>query len=150
MAKVQLHSLIEPVVASIGCKLWGIDFVLRRNRSVLKIYIDSEEGVNIGDCEKVSRQVSALLDVEDAVQGKYTLEVSSPGLNRRLFDISQYPAFFGAKVKIELHFPFEGRRKFSGQLCGIENDEVVIRVDEEEFLLPIDAIERANIVPEGL
>ncbi len=148
--KERLQSLIEPVVVSMGCELWGIDYVPQGNRSLLKIYIDSAEGVNIGDCERVSRQVSSVLDVEDPVEGRYTLEVSSPGLNRRLFDLSQYPAFFGAKVKIELHLPFEGRRKFSGQLCGIENDEVIIRVDEEEYVLPIDDIERANVVAEGL
>jgi ribosome maturation factor RimP len=149
MMKDRLHALIEPVVASLGCELWGIDFAAHGKSSLLRIYIDSEEGVSIGDCERVSRQVSSVLDVEDPVQGRYTLEVSSPGLNRRLFDVSQYPAYFGANVKIELHLPFEGRRKFSGLLCGIENDEVIVRVDEEEYLLPIDEIERANIVPNG-
>ena len=146
--KEQLGSLIEPVVNAMGCELWGIEFIPHSGHSMLKIYIDATDGVNIDDCARVSRQISSVLDVEDPVEGKYTLEVSSPGLDRRLFTLSQYPEFIGEKVKIMLHLPFEGRRKFTGQLCGIENDEVIVRVEEEEFLLPFDGIERANIVPE--
>jgi len=146
--KARLHALIEPVVTAMGCELWGIEFIPQGGHSMLKIYIDSGNGVNIEDCARVSRQISSLLDVEDPVPGKYTLEVSSPGLNRRLFNISQYPDFIGEEVKIVLHLPFEGRRKFTGQLCGIENDDVIIRVEQEEYLLPFDEIERANIVPQ--
>lgn len=148
MIKERLDSLIEPVVTALGCELWGIEFLPRGGHSLLKIYIDSKDGVKITDCERVSRQVSSLLDVEDAVQGKYTLEVSSPGIDRRLFNLSQYPEFIGEEVKIVLHLPFEGRRRFTGQLCGIENDEVIIRDQQEEYLLPFDAIERVNVVPQ--
>ncbi len=145
MMEVRLESLIGPVVTAMGCELWGIEFI--RQGALLKVYIDSKEGVDIGDCERVSRQVSSLLDVEDPLEGKYTLEVSSPGLDRRLFNLSQYPGYIGSMVKIVLNLPFEGRRRFTGQLRGIENDEVIVRVEEEEYLLPFDGIERANVVP---
>lgn len=112
------------------------------------MFIDSESGVGIDDCERVSRQLGSLFDAEDPISGKYVLEVSSPGLDRRLFKLSQYEKSIGAQVKISLRFPFEGRRRLSGRLCGVQADEVVLRTADEEFVLPFTGIERANIVPE--
>jgi len=89
----QLNELIQPVVEAMGCELWGIEQLSMGRYSTVKIYIDSKKGVDIEDCAKVSRQVSSLLDVEDPVNGEYTLEVSSPGLNRRLFKLDHYAAF---------------------------------------------------------
>jgi ribosome maturation factor RimP len=115
--------------------------------STVKIYIDSKKGVDIEDCAKVSRQVSSLLDVEDPMNGEYTLEVSSPGLNRRLFKLDHYAAFTGSEVRIRLKRPYEGQRKYSGQLRGVEGDEIILGYQDEEILFPFEEIERANVVP---
>jgi ribosome maturation factor RimP len=87
------------------------------------------------------------MDVEDPIQSEYTLEVSSPGMDRPLFELSQYQAFAGHKVQIRLRMAFEGRRKFQGLLNGVEGDEVIVVVDDHEYLLPFDSIDKANIVP---
>ena len=144
----QLTEMIQPVVEGLGCELWGIERLFTGRFSILKIYIDAVEGVDIEDCARVSRQVSSLLDVEEPVTGEYTLEVSSPGMDRRLFRLDQFEAFAGAKVRIQLNRPYEGQRKYSGLLRGIEGDEVILDLDDEEILFPLEAIEKANVVPE--
>lgn len=144
----QLKSLIEPVVNGLGCRLWGVEYLSQGKYSFLKVFIDADDGVDVEDCARVSRQLSSLLDVEDPVKGKYTLEVSSPGLDRRLFSADQFDEFKGARVKVSLRAPYEGRRRFTGLLCGVENGDVVIRLDDEEYLLPLEQIERANVIPE--
>jgi ribosome maturation factor RimP len=88
-----------------------------------------------------------LLDVENPVNGEYTLEVSSPGLNRRLFKLDHYAAFAGSEVRIRLKRPYEGQRKYSGQLRGVEGDEIILGYQDEEILFPFEEIERANVVP---
>src|SRR5690606_29912963 len=107
-----------------------------------------ESGIAIDDCEKVSRQVGAILDVEDPISGDYTLEVSSPGMDRFLYNLSQYERFKGYHVSLKLRMAYEGRRKYTGVISGIEGRDVVIQVDQEEFLFPIEAIEKANIIPQ--
>ena len=144
----QLTEMIRPVVEGLGCELWGIERLSTGRFSILKIYIDAVEGVDIEDCARVSRQVSSLLDVEEPVTGEYTLEVSSPGMDRRLFRLDQFEAFAGEKVRIQLRRPYKGQRKYSGLLRGIEGDEVILDLDDEEILFPLEAIEKANVVPE--
>ena len=146
--KEELSELIRPVVEALGCELWGIERLSMGRHSTLKIFIDSPRGIDIEDCASVSRQVSSLLDVEDPVSGEYTLEVSSPGLDRRLFQLEQYSAFVGSGVRSKLKRPFEGKRKYTGQLRGIEGDEVVVGIGDEEVIFPYEEIERANVVPE--
>ena len=144
----QLEEILRPVVEGLGYELWGIEFRSRGHESMLRIFIDdADKGISIEDCEKVSRQVSGVMDVEDPIQSEYTLEVSSPGMDRPLFRLEQYQEFVGHKVKIRLRMAFEGRRKFQGLIKGVEGDEVVIVVDDHEYLLPFDSIEKASIVP---
>jgi ribosome maturation factor RimP len=143
-----LKSLIEPVVTGLGYDLWGMDHLTQGRHSVLKIYIDAENGIEVDDCAKVSRQLSGVLEVEDPIRGNYTLEVSSPGLDRRLYTLVQFEAFKGATIKLTLSRPFNGKRRFTGLLCGVEGDEVVVRSGDEETLFPFDQIDRANVVPE--
>lgn len=149
LSDMGLIELVEPVVESLGLELWGLDMVVHGREKVLCIYIerDSEQGVGVEDCEAVSRQVSSLFDVEDPITGEYTLEVSSPGLDRPLFKADQYFRYIGEAVKIKLRGAFEGRRNFRGLLRAVENDEVVIEVDGHEYILPIETIEKANIIP---
>lgn len=145
----QLEELLGPVAESLGCELWGVEYQTHGRNALLRIFIDREDGVTVEDCEKVSRQASAVLDVEDPISGKYTLEVSSPGLDRPLYRPDQYKRFAGARIEVRLRMPLEGQRKWRGLLAGVEGDELVLRVDDEnEYLLPIDSIERANVIPQ--
>ena len=144
----QLEDILRPVVEGLGYEFWGIEFRSHGHHSNLRVFIDdAENGIAIDDCEKVSRQVSGVMDVEDPIQTEYTLEVSSPGMDRPLFRLEQYEAFIGHKVQIKLRMAFEGRRKFLGLIKGVEGDDVVVVVDDHEYLLPFDSIEKANIVP---
>lgn len=142
-----LLRIVEPVVQSLGCELWGLEYHPGRRRGVLRIYIDKPGGVTLDDCERVSRQVSSVLDVEDPIPNEYNLEVSSPGMDRPLYTLAQFAEFAGERVKVRLREAFEGRRQFSGLLTGIEGDEVKVVVEDEEYLLPIESIEKANVVP---
>ena len=144
----QLHDLIAPAVTALGYEMWGLEYLTHGGQTVLRVFIDSENGINVDDCAAVSRQVSAVLDVEDPISGEYSLEVSSPGMDRPLFTLDQFQRYSGEQVKIRLRAPFEGRRNFSGRLVGVEVDEVVVAVDEHEYLLPIELIDKANVVPQ--
>ena len=144
----QLETIIEPIVTSLEYSLWGIDYVSRGRESLLRIYIDSENGIFLDDCVKVSRQVSAVLDVEDPIADEYTLEVSSPGVDRPLFKLEQYAMFAGSMVSVRLRMPFEGRRRFKGVIKGIEDQDVILVADGHEFLLPIEVIDKAQIIPQ--
>lgn len=142
-----IEALISPLVAAAGCELWGFELLPSGRHSTLRIYIDREEGVSVDDCEAVSRRVSAVFDVEEPISGQYTLEVSSPGMDRILFRLEHYAESVGETVEIRLNQPFEGRRKLTGVLAGVEDDEVVVQVGEDEYLLPLEWIQRARIVP---
>lgn len=144
----QLEDILQPVVEGLGYEFWGIEYRSRGYQSLLRVFIDdAENGVGIDDCEKVSRQISGVMDVEDPIKTEYTLEVSSPGMDRPLFRPEQYQAFVGHQVQIRLRMAFDGRRKFQGLIKAVEGDEVVVIVDDHEYLLPFDSIERANIIP---
>lgn len=144
----ELRDLLEPAINALGCQLWGIDYSSGGKKALLRIYIDREDtGVGITDCERVSRQISSLLDVEDPIRSEYTLEVSSPGLDRPLYQLEQYKKYVGENVSLKLRFPYEGRRNFRGRLSGVEGSDVVLVADEHEYLFPVDSIEKAKIVP---
>jgi len=143
-----LEMMIEPVVSGLGCDLWGVEQITRGRHTSLKVYIDTANGITVEDCEKISRQLSSIFDVEDPIPGNYALEVSSPGMDRILFRLDQYTAFIGEGIKLTLKAPFEGRKNFKGSLTGIEGDEVIIRIDDEEFFIPYENIHRAHLVPD--
>ena len=143
----QIEQLIEPVVQSLGFEFWGLELSGRGRHTLLRIYIESELGIRVDDCAQVSRQVSALLDVEDPITGEYTLEVSSPGMDRPLFKLDHYQRCVGEEVQLRLRQPYEGQRKFTGLLKGVEADEIVIQIDDEEFCFPLETIDQARIKP---
>lgn len=148
MTKLQkLQELLAPVVEALGFQCWGIEFLSQGRHSVLRVFIEHEEGISVDSCEVVSRQLSAVLDVEDPVSGEYVLEVSSPGMDRPLFTLEQYELCKGQQVRLRLRVPFEERRNFQGFISGIEDGDVVVRVEDHEYLLPFEDIEKANIVP---
>jgi len=143
-----IQSMIEPAVNMLQCELWGLEFFTQGRHSLLRIYIDKAgTGVTIEDCEAVSRQVSAILDVEDPIQGQYTLEVSSPGMDRPLFKAEQYQRFVGSEVALRLRMPINGRRKFSGTLSAADAEKVTLVVENQPVEILIDQVEKANIVP---
>ena len=143
-----LQELIEPSVTALGFELWGIEFLSQGKHSTLRVYIDSENGITVDDCAAVSHQVSGIMDVEDPIAGNYTLEVSSPGMDRPLFTLEQFEAYAGSVIQVRLRIAFEGRRKFKGVLNGVEGDDILVVVDNEEYMLPIEYIDRANIIPQ--
>jgi len=143
----QLIEMLKPVVEALGYEFWGLEYIAQGKNSVLRIFIDGENGINVDDCAAVSRQVSGVMDVEDPISSEYNLEVSSPGLDRPIFTLEQFESIVGEFVDIKLRYAFEGRRKFKGKLVGIEDGEdIVIHVDNHEYLLPIDSIDKANLI----
>ena len=144
----RLRELIQPIAEAFQKTLWGIEVLSSGKSSIVRVYIDSSKGVNVEDCADISRQISSLLDVESFLPERYVLEVSSPGLNRKLFEISQYSAYIGEKVRISLKAPFEERKNYSGILTKIEEDDVVIESGDEEFTFPFEVIEKGHLVYE--
>jgi ribosome maturation factor RimP len=146
-APANIQNIIEPVVSALGYELVGVEYLSQGRRSLLRIYIDHANGINLDDCTRVSHQVSGALDVEDLITGQYTLEVSSPGLDRPLFSKEQFTRFIGSEVIVRLSVPVNGRRKFKGVLRDIDDTNVVLLMDDEETSLPFNSIEKANLVP---
>lgn len=142
-----IQDLLRPAVETMECELWGVEYHSKGTHATLRVFIDKADGVSVEDCERVSRQVSALLDVEDPIDSAYQLEVSSPGMDCLLFERTHFEKFLGEKVKIRLKLNFDGRRNYSGALVGLEGDEIVVNVDNEEFLFPLESIDRAQVVP---
>ncbi|MEP4486785.1 MAG: ribosome maturation factor RimP [Halioglobus sp.] len=143
----KMQIMLEPTIEALGFELWGIEHISQGRHSVLRVYIDSDNGIGVEDCAAVSQQVSAILDVEDPITGEYTLEVSSPGMDRLLFKLEQYSGYIGEQIEMRLRTPFEGRRKFKGILKGIEGEDVVVHVDDHEYLLPFSAVDKARVEP---
>jgi ribosome maturation factor RimP len=148
-AKTQvLTAIIEPVVESFGLQLWGLQYSSHNGHSLLRIFIDGEQGVGVDDCAKVSRQLSAVLDVEDPINGKYILEVSSPGLDRSLFTLAQYTLYVGSTIKVKLNTAVDMRKKFKGILLAVAVDQQSIELEVEGKVISIAYlnIDKANVV----
>lgn len=144
----ELTKLIEPTIVGLGYELADLDVKLHAKDGVVRIYIDKQpDGIGVEDCEAVSRQVSALLDVEDPIPGNYTLEVSSPGLDRRLTKVEHFERFLGEVIRVKLRFPQDGRRNFRGTLKTSDAENIAVEVDGEMFELPLATIESARLVP---
>lgn len=143
-----LWSLLEPVVSGMGYELIEIEHFPNPKHGVLRLYIDAQAGVTIEDCSSVSRQISALIDVEDPVRGQFTLEVSSPGMDRPLKRLKDFQRFIGEMVKIKTSMPLDGQRNFKGKLLGADDLSVVIETETEELTLPMAAIDKARLVPQ--
>ncbi len=143
----KLRALLEPVIEGLGFDLVDVEMAGGGGNAVLRVYIDSLGGITVDDCATVSHQVSALLDVEDPIPGHYTLEVSSPGLDRPLVKREDFQRFAGDVVKVRMARPILGRRNFTVRLAGLEGESIVIDVDEESFQLPLKDIEKARLVP---
>jgi ribosome maturation factor RimP len=146
-AEVTLHDLLKTLVSSMGYEFVGMELRKQSRRtSTLRIFIDTDKGVTVDDCAKVSRQVSAMMDVEDPIQGEYNLEVSSPGLDRPLFEIAHYHKQIGNRVKVRLHTPVIDRRNIVGVLLRVEENNIHLLVDQEEIIVPFSSIDKAKVI----
>lgn len=150
----EIAALLAPTVQALGLELLGAEYLPSPGGAVLRLYIDVPENeaaecnVGIEDCERVSREVSAQLDVEDPISGHYTLEVSSPGLERPLFDAAQFARFTGAAAKVALKLPLDGRRRLQGTILRVDGNEVAFDVDGHELVVAVDNIDKAKLVPD--
>ena len=141
-----LQEMLQGAVEDLGCELWGIECQRVGRYLTVRLFIDKEGGVTVDDCADVSRQVSAILDVEDPIADKYNLEVSSPGLDRPLFTLPQFERYIGQDIAVHLRIPVMERRKWQGKLERIENDMVTLIVDGQEQVLVFGNIQKANVV----
>jgi len=151
----QIVALLAPTVAALGVELWGAEYLPGSGNALLRLYIDVDQAsaaegrvVGIEDCEAVSREVSALLDVEDPISGHYTLEVSSPGLDRPLFTAAQFARFVGQRAKLTLRVPQAGRRRVQGAITAVEGETVSLDVDGTVAQVHMDNIDKARLVPD--
>lgn len=143
-----LHERLVTLISSMGYELVGCELLPQGRQVLFRIYIDSPGGVTVDDCSKVSYQVSAMMDVEDPIQGSYSLEVSSPGIDRPLFELEQYQRYIGKRVKIRLYSPVNQRRQFKGVLQSVQGEDIYLLTDEtkEAVKLPFSLIEKANLI----
>ena len=148
MLRNQLGELLGPVVVGLGYELWEVEYAPRAGGGLLRLYIDAPEGISVDDCEKVSRAVSEVLDEADPIPTEYTLEVSSPGLDRVLRTREHFQRFAGERVKVEMIRPIDGRKRFQGQLKAVGESEITLDLDGKAVSLPIDDIHRARLIPE--
>ncbi len=147
MTGEELMKLLEPAVEKLGYELSDIEVKVGGRDGIVRLFIDKADGVGLEDCEAVSRQVSALLDVEDPLPGHYVLEVSSPGLDRRLTKVAHFQRFMGEDIRVTLRVPIEGRRNFRGALRGADEENIEVEVDGESHQLPIATIQSARLIP---
>ena len=144
----KLTQLLKPAVEGLGYELVGIEHLPMGKHTVLRIYIDSSDGITVSDCSRVSHQVSGVLEVEEPIKGQFTLEVSSPGIDRPLFNFEQFKQFVGSKVKLKLYHSIEGKRKITGVIESIDGEDINIKDADSDslFQLQIDDIDKANII----
>jgi len=149
-APEHLVSLIEPIVEGLGYECVGIEYNPHPRNGLLRIYIDTDEGVLVEDCTKVSHQVSGMLDVEDPIPDNYQLEVSSPGADRPFFKIHQFERFIGSTVTVNLFKPINKQRKITAQIDSIEGEIILLRQADQTIEIPFQALSKARLVPEYL
>jgi ribosome maturation factor RimP len=142
-----LYELLEPGVKALGFEVLTVEKAGQGNSSVLRVYIDSPEGITVDDCARVSDQVSAILDVEDPITDRYRLEVSSPGFDRPLCTLAHFEAVVGQKVRIQSMVQIAGRKRFTGILTGVTAEVVTLDIDGEVHSVPMDNILKARLVP---
>ena len=148
MLRDTLSTLVQPVVEGLGYELWDLEYLPGRDDGLVRVYIDAAAGITLDDCERVSRAVSAALDEADPVPGHYTLEVSSPGLDRTLRTAGQFARFVGECVYVELAQPLDGRRRYKGPLLAAGGETVEVEVDGRRRVLPIAGIRKAHLAPQ--
>lgn len=138
--------MLKAPVEALGHELWGLEYIQAGKHSILRLYIDNEKGIFIEDCAETSRQVSAVMDVEDPISTEYTLEVSSPGVDRPLFTAEQYQLYVGETVKVQVTMPVAGSRNLKGTVIGVEGQMLTLSVDGNELIIALDNIRKGNLI----
>ncbi|HTE41009.1 MAG TPA: ribosome maturation factor RimP [Steroidobacteraceae bacterium] len=148
MLRDDLIALLSPVVQGLELQVWELEYAGRPGGGLLRIYIDSPHGITVEDCANVSRAVSEVLDASDPIPGEYTLEVSSPGLDRVLRSYEHFSLFAGEPVKVEMKTAIAGRKRFSGRLLKVEREQITVDVDGKQVVMPLAGIHKARLAPE--
>ncbi|MCL1058328.1 ribosome maturation factor RimP [Shewanella sp. Choline-02u-19] len=142
----KLVEMLKAPVEALGHELWGLEYIQAGKHSILRLYIDNEKGIFVDDCADTSRQVSAVMDVEDPISTEYTLEVSSPGVDRPLFTAEQYLLYTGETVKVQLTMPVAGGRNLKGTVIGVEGQMLTLSVEGNELIVALDNIRKGNLI----
>lgn len=148
VTRTDLQELLEPGAAALGFEVLAVEVTGASGGGVLRVYIDGPEGVTIDDCARASQQFSAILDVEDPIEGKYTLEVSSPGLDRPLTKATHFQAVVGQEVRLNTSVPVQGRKRFRGELRDADSEGLEVIVDGESYRIPLASVAKARLVPD--
>ena len=145
----RINELIAPLVQDLGYEFVGIHYQPGSGNGLIRVYIDEpNNGIALEDCEKVSREVEALLDVEDPISGQYTLEISSPGVDRPLFTLAHFAQFEGHEANLTLSKPLAGRRRWKGILCGVDGEQILMKSEGEEVAIEWSHVVKAKLVPD--
>lgn len=143
----RLIEMIQQPIETLGFELIGVEYI-RSRQSILRIFIDHEDGITVDNCAEVSHQVSAVLDVEDPITAAYTLEVSSPGMDRPLFTLEHYKQFITHQITFSLRIPVMNRRNWKGKITQVENEMITVDVEGVPHQFAFGNIQKANIVPQ--
>ncbi|HHS99719.1 MAG TPA: ribosome maturation factor RimP [Thiomicrospira sp.] len=144
----KLEELFKPTIESMGFELWAIEYIAAGRHSTLRVFVDKQGGINVDDCADISRQLSAIMDVEDPISDRYMLEVSSPGLDRPLIKPEHFKRYEGKSVRVRAAMAILGRRKINGKLVKVTDEQIEVEVEGEIYEIPFDLIEKANLVVE--
>lgn len=147
-ASEKVKNLVRPVVEGLGYEMVGVEHLTGRDGGLLRVYIDSSAGISVDDCADVSRQLGAVLDVEDPIPGNYTLEVSSPGMDRPLFELTDYERFIGQSVSMRLRADVVGRKRFKGTIIGVEGEEITLELEDGQVSLLYGLVDSARLDPD--
>ena len=143
----KLRKITQPIVEKNNCELYHLEYVKEAGENFLRIYIDSSKGISLEDCEKVSRATSEILDVEDPISDSYYLEVSSPGIERILYDDSHLEKYLGQNVLVSLNSLYEGKKKLEGNLLGFSDVQIEIQYDGNNISIPKEKISIVSLKP---
>lgn len=146
MGRNDLRRVVKEAVGQLGYSCWGVEYNAGKRRAVLQVFIDHPGGITLDDCSSVSHQLSGVLDVHNLIDRAYTLEVSSPGVDRLLLEVDHYRRYLGSKVRISCHAPVNGRKNFVGRVGSVDARNVVLGTDTGDIEIPVDGIRRARLV----
>ncbi len=147
MKTEQLTELLQPIVEDLGFQLWGIEYLPRKGDALLRIYIDHPDGISVDNCADVSHEVSGVLEVEDPIKSAYTLEVSSPGMDRTLFSADQCGQFVGEEARMTVAQPIDGQRKFRGRILAVDGENITLETDQGPATIAFGNVMKAKLDP---
>ncbi|GAA0114329.1 ribosome maturation factor RimP [Clostridium senegalense] len=143
----KLNGLAQPIVEKNGCEMYHLEYVKEAGEYIFRVYIDSEKGISLSECEKVSRELSDVLDIEDPIADEYTLEVQSPGIFRTLFTDKHIEKYIGHDVKVNLKKLLNGKKKYEGVLKKFDTLNLVIEISGEEIVIPREKVSQVTLNP---